>query len=131
MWFLYSFPSLVLAIATPNDKHRVLFTMVGTTCAGLAAACRFQSAWRISGSEYDSQELRPVKPMIYFNKTNSDEYSAEVKKILESRKNKKNSPPAASVGGSGLFPWLRSGFAAAQKKQPKHKSVRVLLAGMK
>jgi len=83
VWFYYSFPTLVSAMATPNDKQRVLLTLVGITCAGAAAACRFQKAWRISGREYDSQELRPGKPMLYFNKTDSnasshEDYSAEV-----------------------------------------------------
>jgi hypothetical protein len=131
VWFYFSFPCLACAISTPNDKHRVVLSMLGTSFAGLAAACRLQNT-PVVPNEYDSQEFqtreeKPLKPMLYFNKVDSDgprldEYSAEVKRILENKKKQKNAL------GSKFFSWFKNGV---QKKQPEHGNARVLLVGMK
>lgn len=140
VWFCYSFPCLSIAIATENENHRVVLSMLGTTFARLAAACRLQNVYTIKDTEYDGQELqpprggKPLQPMIYFNKagdsgvTKLDEYSEEVKRIMENRNNKKIAPPSGGAGvGSRFFSWLKK----PQRKRPEHNDVRMLLAGMK
>ncbi|KAG7668961.1 hypothetical protein NADE_003829 [Nannochloris sp. 'desiccata'] len=134
VWFYYSFPLLVSAIASDNDKDRLVTSLIGSACAALAAACRLQSAWAGGNGHEDlPRGGRLGKPLLYFNKVDAaassvDEYSAEVKRILDSRKNKKNSPASATGGGGGSFSWFKN-RSAAQKKQPEH--LGMLLAGMK
>ena len=133
VWFYFSFPSLICALATENKKRRTAFSLLGLTCASMAFACKVQSVVdivRIDKQDEDSPRM-PAKPMLYFNNTNSDaavldEYSAEVKRILE---NKKKQQKNASDRGFSSF-WSKFG-TVFQRKQPEHGNVRVILAGMK
>jgi hypothetical protein len=89
-----------------------------------------------SASDYLQQQafggVKRARPVMYFDNEENceasvmDAYAAEVKRILEMKKNDRNAP------GSGGGYFSRLNFRSnPQRKQPEHGNVRILLASMK